>query len=63
MTDQQSRIRALLEAAGFAPADAAQLAADHDPAALLDDLDDISYLENADEHEEIKHRPRPEDMN
>lgn len=63
MTDQQARICRLLEAAGFAPADAAQLAADHDPAVLLGGLDDFSYLENADEHEEISHRPHPEDMN
>nr|UVZ00227.1 Hypothetical protein [synthetic construct] len=63
MTDQQNRIRALLEAAGFTPDDAAQLAADVDPAALLADLDDISYLENAEQHEEISHRPRPKHLN
>lgn len=63
MTDQQARIRELLEAAGFAPEAAAQLAADHDPVALLGGLDDISYLEDAEQHEEIAYRPRPEDMN
>lgn len=63
MTDQQTRIRELLEAAGFTPADARRLAQDADPAALLDELNDISYLEDAEQHEEISARPRPEDMN
>ena len=63
MTDQQARICRLLEAAGFAPADAAQLAADHDPAALLDDLNDFSHLEDAEQHPQVSIRPRPEELN
>ena len=63
MTDQQARIRVLLEAAGFAPEAAAQLAADHDPAALLGGLDDISYLEDAEQHPQVSIRPRPEELN
>ncbi|WP_414658092.1 hypothetical protein ACINK0_18925 (plasmid) [Deinococcus sp. VB343] len=63
MTDQRARVRELLEAAGFAPADAAQLAADHDPAALLDGLDDFSPLEDAEQQQKVSNRPSPQELN
>lgn len=45
------------------PADAAQLAADHDPAALLDDLNDFSPLEDAEQQQKVGNRPSLQELN